>query len=169
MVYIRKSEPQDWEIIQRILSDAFTIFGGDEPQKVISLVEKLLKEPEEYISLIAQMQGQNCGYILFYPTTHEGQLYYILAPIGVLTSFQKKAVGSHLIQSALNELPKECVGVLVLGDKYYTRFGFKPCSDYNLKQPFEGTEEHQYFLSYPNFVQPNQRTTITYPTAFFDD
>lgn len=170
MAYVQKSTPQDWPAIQRIIGTSFEIFGQDEPKNVINLVGKLLDLPEakNAISLIATTQGQSCGYILLFPTHHKGQLYYILSPIGVLPAFQKKAVGSHLIQSALNELPKDCVGVLVLGDEYYTRFGFKPCRDYNLIQPFPHTENHQYFLKRPQFSQPDKPTTISYPRPFHD-
>lgn len=168
MAYVQKSTAQDWPAIQRIIGTSFEIFGEDEPQNVINLVAQLLQLPEatNAISLIATMQGQSCGYILLFPTHHDGQLYYILAPIGVLPSFQKKAVGSHLMQSALNELPKDCVGVLVLGDEYYTRFGFKPCRDYNLAQPFPNSEEHQYFLMRNGFVKPDIPTIISYPAPF---
>lgn len=170
MAYVQKSTAQDWPAIKRVIGTSFEIFGEDEPQNVITLVEQLLNLPDanDAISLIATMQGQICGYILLFPTRHEGQLYYILSPIGVLPSFQKKAVGSHLIQSALNELPKDCVGVLVLGDEYYTRFGFKPCSDYHLVQPFAGTEAHQYFLARKGFAKPDIPTIITYPAPFHD-
>ncbi|MFV0321327.1 MAG: GNAT family N-acetyltransferase [Alphaproteobacteria bacterium] len=168
MAYVQKSTAQDWPVIKRIIETSFEIFGEDEPQNITKLAKQLLNLPEadDAISLIATMQGQTCGYILLFPTHHEGQLYYILSLIGVLPAFQKKAVGSHLIQSAINDLPKECVGIFVLGDEYYTRFGFKPCKDYNLVQPFPNSENDQYFLMRQGFVKPDVPTIISYPAPF---
>lgn len=66
-----------------------------------------------------------------------------LAPVSVTPKYQKKGIGSQLIQAALkNAKDLGYRSVIVLGHKdYYPKFGFKPASLWNIQAPFEVPDE----------------------------
>lgn len=81
------------------------------------------------ISLVAEVDGLAVGHVAFSPVVVEGSRDfqgYILAPLGVRSDYQKRCIGSRLVESGMQRLSDMAVGVLfVYGDpKYYGRFGF---------------------------------------------
>jgi len=108
-----------------------TAFPGPEGQVVASLAIKLLNEkttPETF-SLVAELDGTVVGHIAFSPVTIDANgnwTGYILAPLGVKPAYQKRRIGSQLVESGIELLTKKGVNVLfVYGDpEYYGKFGF---------------------------------------------
>ncbi len=124
-------------------------FPEGEKQIVSTLAVNLLSEETspKTISLLAEADGAVVGHIAFSPVTvnnNKSWKGYILAPLGVKPEYQKRQIGSKLIESGMEQLSKMDVNVLfVYGDpKYYDRFGFNadPASGYSppyeLQYPF---------------------------------
>lgn len=126
---IRFAQETDLDSIQKVIETAFS----DEENKVImSLVADLAKEitVSSIKSLIAEKDNQVIGYVSYSPIFLKSDSSisgYILAPLAVSPDHQKQGVGSNLINSGIDMLTKDGVGVLlVYGDPdYYGRFGFK--------------------------------------------
>ena len=103
------------------------------------MLNNLRKNDAIILSLVAQMDEQIVGHILFSPVTvinDEFQWQAVaLGPMAVLPTFHKQGIGSALIRSGLTELKK--LGhdvVIVLGhSEYYPRFGFKPSKPFGIQ------------------------------------
>ena len=126
---INLAQETDLNAIQKVVETAFS----DEEDKIIrNLACDLLTETASpsIKSLVAKVDHQIIGYVSFSPIFLKSETDvsgYILAPLAVSQEHQKQGVGSNLIQSGIDMLTKEGVGVLlVYGDPdYYGRFGFE--------------------------------------------
>ena len=119
-------------------------FPEGEKQDVSTLAVNLLSEetsPQTF-SLVAEADGAVVGHIAFSPVTvhnNKGWKGYILAPLGVKPDYQKRQIGSKLIESGMERLSEMGVNVLfVYGDpKYYGRFGFNTDLASGYSPPYE--------------------------------
>lgn len=143
---IRIATNQDRDYIQRVHLCAFPEGEGE---IVSELAMDLLSEKTtpQIISLVAETDGFIVGHIAFSPVIIESNKNiqgYILAPLGVIPDYQKRCIGSKLIEYGMQQLSVTGVNVVfVYGDpKYYGRFGFSADSShqyippYNLQYPF---------------------------------
>jgi len=104
------------------------------------------KTNPETISLVAEADGAVVGHIAFSPViiNNKSWIGYILAPLGVKPEYQKRQIGSKLIESGMERLSKMGVNVVfVYGDpEYYGKFGFNAdvasgySPPYELQHPF---------------------------------
>ncbi len=124
-------------------------FPDGEREIVSKLAINLLSEETtpQTISLVAETDGTVVGHVAFSPMkidTNENLQGYILAPLGVKPEYQKRRIGSKLIESGMQRLLEMEVNMLfVYGDpKYYSRFGFNADASaryippYKLQYPF---------------------------------
>ena len=124
-------------------------FPEGEREIVSKLAVNLLSEETtpQTISLVAETAGTVVGHVAFSPVTidnNESLQGYILAPLGVKPDYQKRQIGSKLIENGVQQLLKTGVDILfVYGDpKYYSRFGFSADAagrhppPYQLQYPF---------------------------------
>ncbi len=107
-------------------------FPEGERELVAKLALSLLTEETvpQTISLVAESDRTVVGHVAFSPVqiaNNEKLQGYILAPLGVKPDYQKRRIGSKLIESGIQKLLKTGVNILfVYGDpKYYRRFGFQ--------------------------------------------
>lgn len=81
------------------------------------------------VSLVAEVEGRVVGHIAFSPVTiSDGSLnWYGLGPVSVLPEFQRRGIGSALIQEGLLRLKDlGARGCCLVGHpEYYRRFGFQ--------------------------------------------
>jgi predicted N-acetyltransferase YhbS len=137
---IRKENPQDYNRVFDLIQKAFEpleISDHNEGQ----LVEKLRKAPTfiEDLSLVAEHSGQVVGHILFTPMVIDnGEQKFptlILAPVSVLTEFQKIGIGGQLILAGHQKaIELGFHSAILLGHpEYYPRFGYKPASNWGIK------------------------------------
>ena len=109
----------------------WSAFAEGEREIVSRLAVNLLLEEitPQTISLVAESEGIVVGHVAFTPMTMDNNKSfqgYILAPLGVKPDYQKRRIGSELIESGMQQLSGMGVEILfVYGDpKYYSKFGF---------------------------------------------
>ncbi len=141
---IREEKASDHKAIRRVLEEAF-----GQPDEAF-LVEKLRKNPvfNPQLSLIATIDEIIIGHILFIPVEiidERGNHFpsLSLSPIAVLPDFQKKGIGSELIQKGMEIARQEKFhSIIVLGQAdYYLRFGFQQASRFNICSPYPDVPE----------------------------
>ena len=115
-------------------------FGSEDEAKLVS---DLLGDPsaQPYLSLLAFKKDRAVGYILFtkaHLNSFPSISVSILAPLGVIPSYQRQGIGGSLIQYGLQVLADSGVDlVFVLGHpEYYPRFGFKPAGKHGFDAPY---------------------------------
>jgi predicted N-acetyltransferase YhbS len=141
-INIRKENPFDHNWVIELTEKAFeTLEISDHNEGM--LVDKLRKAPTfiEELSLVAELNGQVVGHILFTPIVIDNGLQQfqslVLAPVSVLPEFQKMGIGGQLIHAG-HQKAKELgfQSVILLGHPvYYPRFGYKPASSFGIKSP----------------------------------
>ena len=143
---IRIATNLDRDEVQRVYRCAFP--EGESGIVARIAVDLLLeKTTPPTLSLAAEIDGAIVGHIAFSPVTIDNSetfLGYILAPLGVKPDYQKRRIGSKLIEYGTQQLSDMGVNVVfVYGDpKYYGRFGFSTdaahqyATPYKLQYPF---------------------------------
>ena len=66
-----------------------------------------------------------------------------LAPLGILPEYQKRGIGTKLIEEG-HKIAKNLgyhYSIVLGSDKYYTKFGYIPASQYGIIAPFEVPNE----------------------------
>jgi putative acetyltransferase len=133
---IRPEHPEDIERIRSINIEAF------ESDAEARLVDALRNSGIELISLVAEEKGELIGHILFSPVTMDPQCDIKitgLAPMAVLPKWQRKGVGTQLVEAGLEACCQAGYeAVVVLGHPgYYPRFGFEPSIKYGIKSEYD--------------------------------
>lgn len=127
-MHIRAATSHDRDDIHSIHWSAF----GESERKIVSRLAVNLHAEEavlQTISLVAEIEGDVVGHVAFSPVTidnNENFQGYILAPLAVKPDYQKRRIGSKLIESGVQQLSRMGVDIIfVYGDpKYYSKFGF---------------------------------------------
>lgn len=130
----------DRDDIKRVYLSAFP---QGEREVVSKLAIDLLSEntTPQTISLVAETDGSVVGHVAFSPVVidrNESCQAYILAPLAVSADYQKRRIGSALIEYGMRLLSDMGVNVVfVYGDpKYYGRFGFNADAARNYTTPY---------------------------------
>jgi len=135
---IRSERPEDVASIHRVNELAFgTPAEAD-------LVDALRKDADPFLSLVAVVDGEIVGHILFTPVSVEGACRMAgLAPMAVLPEHQNRGLGSRLVDAGLAACARLGFGaVAVLGHpEYYPRFGFEPASRHGLRSEYDVPDE----------------------------
>jgi predicted N-acetyltransferase YhbS len=128
LIHIRAERPDDEEAIADVNRQAF----GQEQEGRI--VDALRAEGALTLSLVAECNGAIVGHIAFSPSTVGSAVGAALGPVAVLPSFQRRGIGSQLVEQGLARLGEVgCPFVVVVGHpEFYPRFGFFQAADYGL-------------------------------------
>jgi putative acetyltransferase len=161
---VREEQAADAAQIRNVNEAGFE--GSDEAD----LVDKLQKEGVVLLSLVAELDNQIIGHILFSRMTVETERGPVaavsLAPMAVLPDHQGRGVGGQLVRrgiAALRERGERIV--IVLGHKeYYPRFGFTAEKARDLDSPFP--PESFMALELVEGALTGVRGTVRYPSAF---
>jgi putative acetyltransferase len=110
------------------------------------LVDLLREGGHLSVSLVAEVEGEIVGAIAFSPvSTAKGDLGIGLAPLAVREAHRRRGAGADLVTAGLGacrDLGSDWV--VVLGDPgYYSRFGFRPATEYGLLDEYGGGEAFQ--------------------------
>ena len=131
---IRTELPDDRDEIRNVHLHAF------DTDAEARLVDQLRDTGIDLISLVAEEQGLIIGHILFSPVTLDGSVRIAgLAPMAVLPDWQRKGVGTRLVNEGLQacgEAGYEAVVVLGHPD-YYPRFGFVPSAAFGIDSEYD--------------------------------
>ena len=161
---IREEQPGDQQLVRHVNEAAFG--RSDEAD----LIDGLREEGAVLLSLVAEVNGQIVGHILFsrmIVETRQVSLAAVsLAPMAVLPEHQGRKVGSQLVRRGLAELLKRGERiVIVLGHKnYYPRFGFTAEKARYLASPFP--PEAFMALELADGALDGIHGTVKYPAAF---
>jgi putative acetyltransferase len=122
------------------------------------------------LSLVAEVDGTIVGHILFSYIDlidQESLKVLALAPLAVIPQFQRRGIGSALVQARLEKANaiKEAL-VIVLGyPHFYTRFGFQPSVNYKITSHFQVPEDVFMVKPLPSYQEKYQGKVI-YPPTF---
>ncbi len=138
---IRAERKDDIDRIRMINSAAFET--ADEAR----MVDKIRDCGIPYISLVAEMEGNLVGHILFTPVIPEDKYTKApiagLAPMAVIPEYQNRGIGSKLVREGL-EICRNAgyEAVVVLGHPtYYPRFGFIPAARFGIISEYDVPDE----------------------------
>ncbi|MCW8798363.1 MAG: N-acetyltransferase [Prosthecochloris sp.] len=116
------------------------------------------------LSLVAEVNGQVVGHIAFSPVTISDGTdnWYGLGPVSVLPVYQRKGIGSALIEKGLSRLKdlgaKGCC--LVGHPLYYRRFGFDSVVGFGLP----GVPDEAFFVL--SFGYPIRQGVVAFHEGF---
>jgi putative acetyltransferase len=135
--YITDESPHDLPGIRSVNLAAFDSEGEAD------VIDQLPKTCSSFFSFVAKINEKVVGHILFTPVrlvqnegwTIEGMG---LAPLAVLPEYQNQGIGSALCNDGLTYIETSGYSfVVVIGDpSYYSRFGFKPASDFGINSVY---------------------------------
>jgi putative acetyltransferase len=141
MLTLRGETPEDIPIIHHINTAAF----GQANEA--DLVDALRQHNGLTISLVAVQDGRLVGHIALSPVTITSSITTIealgLAPMAVLPAYQRRGIGSQLVEAGLTACHHTPYGiVVVLGHPhYYPRFGFTPAKPLGIVWENDAPEE----------------------------
>jgi len=171
---IRKENPSDHNRVIELTVKAFETLEISNHNEG-KLVDTLRKAPtfSEELSLVAELNGQVVGHILFTPIRIEnGQEKFeslILGPVSVLPEFQKMGIGGQLIRAG-HQKAKELgfQSVILLGHPhYYPRFGYKPASTWGIKSPIPLPSDDVFMaVELTEEALTNVSGTVVFPPEF---
>jgi putative acetyltransferase len=165
---IRAETENDYPKIREVNDLAF------EQENEGRLIERL-RQTEKYIpelSLVAELDDEIIGHILFYPITIHSDISKFLSislgPMAVTPVLQRKGIGSQLVIEGLEAAKK--LGhrsVIVVGHpEYYPKFGFKRASQWNIKVPFEVPDDAFLAMELAEGELEGKSGTVEYPKEF---
>src|SRR5207249_3285419 len=152
MCTIRRETPDDIPAIRQIHTVAFGQLNKAE------LVDALRQHNALIISLVAVQDGCLVGHIVFSPVTITSSTATIealgLAPMSVLPAYQRRGIGSQLVEAGLTACHHTPYGVvIVLGHPhYYPRFGFAPAKPLGIVWEHDAPEEAFMVKYRPEFA-----------------
>ncbi len=164
---VRREDPSDSQERSVVHSIHEAAFGRPDEA---DLVDKLRSEGATLLSLVAELEQQIVGHILFtrmWIETSTGPVSAAaLAPVAVLPAHQRLGIGEQLIRGGLELLRAQGERiVIVLGHPdYYSRFGFSSQKAHSLESPFppEGFMALELSLGALEGV----RGKVRYPASF---
>lgn len=162
---IRPETEKDKTAIQEINQSAFETFAE------ATLVDTLREQCHPIISLIAEGDREVVGHIMFSPVTLSGSSdlkIMGLAPMAVLPKYQRKGIGSALVQTGLDECKKLGFGaVVVLGHtSYYPRFGFIPATRFGIDCEYDIPEDAFMVIELQPSYLTGAKGKVKYHSAF---
>jgi putative acetyltransferase len=163
---IRCETPLDYPAIAQVNTFAFE---GDNEAR---LVEKIRLSPGYIpeLSMVAEVQDIVVAHILFsyIDLVGEEKLQVLgLAPLAVLPQFQRRGIGSLLVQTGLEaaDARGEAIVVVLGHPHFYCRFGFQPSVNYGIVSPFAVPEDAFMVKPLQNY-QHRYQGKVVYPPAF---
>lgn len=165
---IRQETPADYAAVYQLITQAFAAAqhaDGTEQDLVAALRKSPAFIPE--LSIVAEMDGELAGHILF-TRAHVGPAEVLaLAPLSVAPKYQRRGVGTALIARG-HEIAAGLgfsYSVVLGSETYYPRAGYLPAAQLGVEAP-EGIPPQ-------NFMAVKLRENaapicgpVTYPTEF---
>lgn len=137
--------PHNIEEIKQLFTKTFSDSGGESEGLLIGdLVYDLISgtDSRELYCFTAVEHEQIIGSIIFSTLTFENDVNaFLLSPVAIHTSHQRKGIGQKLITFGLNTLKEDGVTLaFTYGDpNYYVKTGFNPIAEEVVKAPLKLT------------------------------
>ena len=127
LLRIREEQATDYVSIYQLTQIAFKPKAFSDGTEA-DVIDRLRTSEDLLISLVAQNDTDIVGHVAFSPVVIGSLIagWYGLGPVSVHPDYQRKGIGSSLIEEGLTMLKKRHAdGCALIGDpKYYSRFGF---------------------------------------------
>ena len=142
---IRQEQEKDYKEVYELIQKAFAEAEHSDGQEQ-DLVEALRKG-EHFIptlSLVAEEDGKMLGHILFTKINIGDEKELALAPLAVLPEYQKRGIGSALIEEG-HRIAKSLgyhYSVVLGSENYYPKMGYIPAVKYGIVAPFDVPTEN---------------------------
>jgi putative acetyltransferase len=165
-VKIRDEQPGDASAILAVNEAAF---GRPDEAR---LVDALRADGAAIVSLVAEIESEVVGHILFSEVTLDPPRAVVdviaLAPVAVKPDLQSGGIGAALIEEGLRRCGKLGYGAVVLlgHPSYYPRFGFLPAHRFGLRCEFPAPLEAFMALELAPGGLEGQPATVHYHPAF---
>jgi putative acetyltransferase len=165
-VKIRDEQPGDAAAIFAVNQAAF---GRPDEAR---LVDALRADGAATVSLVAELDGEVVGHILFSEVTLDPPRsvadVIALAPVAVRPDLQSRRIGAALIEEGLRRCGKLGYGAAVLlgPPSYYPRFGFLPAHRFGLRCEFPSPPEAFMALELAPGGLEGEPATVHYHAAF---
>jgi putative acetyltransferase len=149
---IRRESKGDRDAIRSLTARAFSgpsFSDGTEP----AVIDALRETHALALSLVAVLDERIVGHVAFSevgPPAQHG--WFALGPVSIDPEFQRRGVGSQIIQAGLQALREQgAKGCVLLGDhRYYHRFGFVVAPEFAPSQyPAEHFQLVRFGQAYP--------------------
>jgi putative acetyltransferase len=113
-----------------------------------------VRDVEGSFALVAERAGVVVGHVQMSRAWIGDRDVLALGPIGVEPARQGDGIGSALIHATLEEAARRGeVAVVLLGSpEFYPRFGFRPGTEFGLKNPFVGAQEDGFVVAEEDFM-----------------
>jgi putative acetyltransferase len=164
---IREATENELPLIREIHVQAF---GGRLAEA--TLVELLHKAGKANPSLVTGIEGRIVAHLVFSPISIDGAESVDtkvagLGPVAVLPTYQRRGIGSRLIQAGLDACQAHQLdAIVVLGSpRFYGRFGFRPAMDFGLSNEYVNNSDFM-IRELRSDVLPRLRGMVRYGPEF---
>ena len=143
MIFSSDYKGKEDEIIDLYIATFSDSEGSDEGKLIGGLVKSLLETTKEndLFIFLSWNEKELVGSIIFSRLTYpeDKRNVFILAPVAVTTSSQRKGIGQSLLNHGLNNLKGFDIDVVITyGDpNYYEKVGFKQISEEMARAPLK--------------------------------
>ena len=131
-IKVRHEQPSDSAAIFDLTKLAFSTAAHTSHTEQF-IVNALRTSGHLALSLVAVEEGRLVGHIAFSPVTISAgdDGWYGVGPLSVLPDFQRRGIGSLLMQQGMATLSNRGArGCVLVGDPaFYSRLGFSPCTE----------------------------------------
>jgi putative acetyltransferase len=137
---VRREEPRDFDAVRIVNERAF---GQPDEARIVDALRGLA----DAISLVAAIDNQIVGHVLFTPVSIDDADSSVsvtgLAPMAVLPEFQRRGIGSALVDAGLDACRSAGYDLaVVLGHSaFYPKFGFVTAADHGLSCEYPAPRE----------------------------
>ncbi|GAA0713357.1 N-acetyltransferase [Paraclostridium ghonii] len=174
-INIRKENRKDKEVIYNLIKEAFKSaqHSDGSEQDLVNRLRNSINYIQE-LSLVATCDNTIVGHIMFTKISIDNGEYenesLALAPLSVLPKYQRKGIGSRLINEGL-KIAKDLgyKSVVVLGsEKYYPKFGFEEAKNFEINPPFDAPSENFMIIELEPGSLKNVKGVVKYSKEFFE-
>jgi len=172
---IRQESHEDYNSVEKVIEAAFkNEVKSDQTEHF--LVARLRKSAAIIpgLTLVAVLENQIVGHILLSKISINNEnnktASLALAPVSVHPDFQRKGIGSQLIESAHAIAQKQGFKSIVLigHENYYPRFGYQQTAKYGIQLPFEAPKENCMVIELVEDGLNGVHGIVEYSPVFFE-
>ncbi|GIM94293.1 N-acetyltransferase [Paractinoplanes toevensis] len=126
------------------------------------------------LSLVAEEAGEVVGHIMFSPCLLDAPARLVevqtLSPLSVAPKWQRRGIGSALIEAGLRELDSRGVPLVFLeGDpRYYSRVGFTAGGDHGFRKPSLRIPDQAFQVVRLSAYESWMTGTFVYSSVFWE-